>query len=123
MQHPFKQPPERFNFAQHILETGSPEYQEQFQAYLENPQREAQRTALSLTNVLYCFFGVLMFSAFLVLVMQFFGMRTFPYILRTPVCYLYAAILAILRARNSSSRANGSAGSGSLLWCTGGFTK
>lgn len=45
--------------------------------------------------LVYCFFGVLMFSAFLVLVMQFFGMRTFPYILRTPVCYLYAAILAI----------------------------
>ncbi|MST55684.1 tripartite tricarboxylate transporter permease [Pyramidobacter sp. SM-530-WT-4B] len=46
-------------------------------------------------ELVYCFFGVLLFSAVLVLVLQFFGMRTFPYILRTPVCYLYAAILAI----------------------------
>ena len=35
--------------AEHILETGSPEYQETFQAYLDNPQREAARAALSLT--------------------------------------------------------------------------
>ena len=47
------------------------------------------------TELVYCFFGVLLFSAILVLALQFFGMRTFPYILRTPVCYLYAAILAI----------------------------
>ncbi|MDY3869209.1 MAG: tripartite tricarboxylate transporter permease [Pyramidobacter sp.] len=53
---------------------------------------------LLMTNhaeLVYCFFGVLMFAALLVLVLQFFGMRTFPHILRTPVCYLYAAILAV----------------------------
>ena len=53
---------------------------------------------LLMTNhpeLVYCFFGVMLFAAVLVLILQFFGMRTFPYILRTPVCYLYAAILAI----------------------------
>jgi hypothetical protein len=35
--------------AEHILTTGSPEYQEAFRAYLEDPQGMAQRAALSLT--------------------------------------------------------------------------
>jgi hypothetical protein len=35
--------------AEHILLTGSEEYQDTFRAYLENPQQEAQRAALSLT--------------------------------------------------------------------------
>lgn len=35
--------------AEHILLTGSAEYQEAFRAYLEDPQGEAQRAALSLT--------------------------------------------------------------------------
>ena len=46
-------------------------------------------------ELVYCFFGVLMFASLCVLLLQFFGMRTFPYILRTPVCYLYAAIIVI----------------------------
>src|SRR5262249_15239674 len=35
--------------AQHILTTGSEEYREAFEAYLENPQQNAVRAALSLT--------------------------------------------------------------------------
>lgn len=53
---------------------------------------------LLMTNhpeLVYCFFGVLLLGAVLVLALQFFGMRSFPYILRTPTCYLYAAILVI----------------------------
>lgn len=53
---------------------------------------------LLMTNhpeLVYCFFGVLLLGAVLVLAFQFFGMRSFPYILRTPTCYLYAAILVI----------------------------
>ena len=38
------------NIARHILLTGSEEYQEAFRLYLEDPQGNAQRTALSLTN-------------------------------------------------------------------------
>lgn len=38
------------NLARHILLTGSEDYQETFRAYLENPQENAQRAALSLTN-------------------------------------------------------------------------
>ena len=38
------------NIARHILMTGSEEYQESFRRYLEDPQGEAQRTALSLTS-------------------------------------------------------------------------
>ena len=37
------------NIARHILLTGSEEYQEAFRMYLEDPQGEAQRAALSLT--------------------------------------------------------------------------
>jgi HK97 family phage major capsid protein len=37
--------------AEHILRTGSPEYLAAWQAYLEDPQGTAQRTAMSLTNV------------------------------------------------------------------------
>jgi vacuolar-type H+-ATPase catalytic subunit A/Vma1 len=37
------------NIARHVLLTGTPEYQETFEAYLNNPQQEAQRAALSLT--------------------------------------------------------------------------
>lgn len=36
--------------ARHILLTGSPEYQEAFRAYLENPEENISRAALSLTN-------------------------------------------------------------------------
>ena len=53
---------------------------------------------LLMTNhpeLVYCFFGVLLLGAVLVLAIQFFGMRSFPYILRTPTNYLYAAILVI----------------------------
>ena len=35
--------------AQHILETGSDEYREQFERYVQDPQRESSRAALSLT--------------------------------------------------------------------------
>jgi len=38
------------NIARHILLTGSEEYQDAFRTYLEDPQGEAQRAALSLTN-------------------------------------------------------------------------
>lgn len=38
------------NIARHILETGSQEYLENFRAYLNDPQGEARRAALSLTN-------------------------------------------------------------------------
>ena len=37
------------NIARHILLTGSEDYQDAFRAYLEDPQGEAQRAALSLT--------------------------------------------------------------------------
>ncbi len=37
------------NIARHILMTGSEEYQESFREYLEDPQGNAQRAALSLT--------------------------------------------------------------------------
>src|SRR6266704_2431048 len=37
------------NIARHILLTGSEEYQDAFRMYLEDPQGEAQRAALSLT--------------------------------------------------------------------------
>src|SRR6185437_4784085 len=37
--------------AEHILTTGSEEYQEAFAAYLARPSENMQRTALSLTNV------------------------------------------------------------------------
>ena len=40
---------DEFNLYQHILTTGTPEYREAFDAYLQNPT--AMRTALSLTNV------------------------------------------------------------------------
>lgn len=53
---------------------------------------------LLMTNnaqLVYCFFGVLVFAAVLTFALQLFGIRTFPYILRTPTCYLYAAIFAI----------------------------
>lgn len=40
---------DEFNLYQHILTTGTPEYQSAFQEYLQNPT--AMRTALSLTNV------------------------------------------------------------------------
>lgn len=53
---------------------------------------------LLMTNnpeLVYSFFGVLLVGAILVLILQFFGMRTFPYVLRTPSNYLYAAIFVI----------------------------
>jgi HK97 family phage major capsid protein len=45
----FGQYGEQSRVAQHILETGSDEYREQFNAYIKNPQRESARAALSLT--------------------------------------------------------------------------
>mgnify|MGYP004424198527 CR=1 FL=1 len=53
---------------------------------------------LLMTNnpeLVYSFFGVLLVGAILVLILQFFGMRTFPYVLKTPSNYLYAAIFVI----------------------------
>ncbi len=53
---------------------------------------------LLMTNnpeLVYCFFGVLLLGAVLVLAFQFLGMRSFPYILRTPVNFLYTAIFMI----------------------------
>lgn len=53
---------------------------------------------LLMTNqpeLVYAFFGVLEFGAIVTLLLQFFGMRSFPYILRTPTCYLYSAIFVI----------------------------
>jgi HK97 family phage major capsid protein len=38
------------NIARHILLTGGDDYRDAFQAYIEDPQGQAQRTALSLTN-------------------------------------------------------------------------
>lgn len=38
------------NIAKHILETGSQEYLDAFRAYLNDPQGETRRAALSLTN-------------------------------------------------------------------------
>lgn len=38
------------NIARHILETGSQDYYDAFVAYVQNPEQEAQRTALSLTS-------------------------------------------------------------------------
>ena len=46
-------------------------------------------------QLVYSFFGVLLFAALITFIFQFFGMRSFPYILRTPVCYLYGAIFVI----------------------------
>jgi HK97 family phage major capsid protein len=52
-EHATRQAQEQFygqsNIARHILLTGSEEYQEAFRMYLENPQGNAQRAALSLT--------------------------------------------------------------------------
>jgi len=41
--------PDTYNLAQHVLTTGTPEYVSAFEAYLEDPVGNAQRTALSLT--------------------------------------------------------------------------
>jgi HK97 family phage major capsid protein len=41
---------EQSRIAHHILETGSDEYRETFEAYLRNPQRNSNRAALSLTQ-------------------------------------------------------------------------
>ncbi len=38
------------NIARHILETGSQEYYDNFMAYVQNPEYEARRTALSLSS-------------------------------------------------------------------------
>lgn len=47
------------------------------------------------TVLVYCFFGTLLLGAFVTFGAEWFGMRVFPYILRTPCCYLYSAIFLI----------------------------
>lgn len=47
------------------------------------------------TVLVYCFFGTLLLGALVTFACEWFGMRTFPYILRTPTHYLYSAIFAI----------------------------
>lgn len=47
------------------------------------------------TVLVYCFFGTLLLGALVTFACEWFGMRTFPYILRTPTHYLYTAIFLI----------------------------
>lgn len=47
------------------------------------------------TVLVYCFFGTLLLGAIVTFGMEWFGMRTFPYILRTPTHYLYSGIFLI----------------------------
>ena len=47
------------------------------------------------TELVYVFFGVLLLSAIATFLMEYFGTRTFPYILKVPNCYLYSAIFMI----------------------------
>ncbi len=47
------------------------------------------------TVLVYCFFGTLLLGALVTFGCEWFGMRTFPYILRTPTHYLYTAIFLI----------------------------
>ena len=47
------------------------------------------------TVLVYCFFGTLLLGALVTFACEWFGMRTFPYILRTPTHYLYSAIFII----------------------------
>lgn len=47
------------------------------------------------TVLVYCFFGTLLLGAFVTFGMEWFGMRAFPYILRTPTHYLYSGIFLI----------------------------
>lgn len=46
-------------------------------------------------DVVYVIFGTALFAAFMVLVLQFFGMRLFPAILKIPYAYLYPAIIVL----------------------------
>lgn len=47
------------------------------------------------THLVYCFFGCLLLGTIITFGMEWFGMRTFPYILRTPTHYLYSAIFLV----------------------------
>ena len=50
------------------------------------------------THLVYVFFGVLLLSAIVTFLLEVFGTRTFPYILKVPTCYLYSAIFMICMA-------------------------
>ena len=47
------------------------------------------------TELVWCFFGCLLLATIVTFCMEWFGMRTFPYILRTPTHYLYSGIFMI----------------------------
>jgi len=47
------------------------------------------------TELVWCFFGCLLLGTVLTLGMEWFGMRSFPYILRVPAHYLFSAIFLI----------------------------
>ncbi len=59
-------------------------------------------------DLVYLFFGVLMFSTVVTFCMELFGIRTFPYILKTPMHYLYTAIflLCMVGSYTESSSVN-----------------
>ncbi|BCH35768.1 hypothetical protein MesoLjLc_76980 [Mesorhizobium sp. L-8-10] len=46
-------------------------------------------------DIVYTIFATALFSAALVLIVQFFGMRLFPLILRVPHSYLYPSIIVL----------------------------
>ena len=47
------------------------------------------------TNLVWAFFGSLLVTAVITFLIEWFGTRTFPYILKIPCCYLYSAIFVI----------------------------
>lgn len=47
------------------------------------------------TQLVYIFFAALLLSGVVTFLLECFGTRTFPYILRVPTCYLYSAIFMI----------------------------
>ncbi len=47
------------------------------------------------TDLVYLFFAVLLVGNIITFLMELFGIRTFPYILRVPIHYLYPAIFAM----------------------------
>jgi len=46
-------------------------------------------------NLVYTFFGILLLANLVTFAVEMLGARTFPYILKAPVCYLYSAIFLI----------------------------
>lgn len=46
-------------------------------------------------ELVYIFFGVILLSTVITFIMEWFGMRVFPYVLKVPIHYLYAAIFMI----------------------------